>query len=131
MIVDNKLAVYPISVASNILGVHPRTLRIYESEGLIKPKRQGGRRLFSQNDIVWVQCVRDLIHKQNLSIQGLKKLLGFLPCWRIKNCPQNIRSRCPVLKETDKRCWELTKNVCERSCKNCDVYLKGKTSDSD
>ena len=52
--IKNDLPVYPISVASRLLNVHPRTLRIYEEEGLIKPERRGDRRLYSQNDITWV-----------------------------------------------------------------------------
>jgi len=42
--IRNDLPVYPIGVASRLLNVHPRTLRIYEDEGLIKPERAGDRR---------------------------------------------------------------------------------------
>jgi MerR family transcriptional regulator, heat shock protein HspR len=126
MQIKENLPVYPMCVAAKILDVHPRTLRIYESEGLIKPERRGGKRFFSQNDIVWVQCLRKLIHEQNLSIPGIKKLLELLPCWKLKDCPPNVRSNCSVLKERGKRCWELTKNACEKSCRSCDIYLKAK-----
>lgn len=121
---DNNLLLYPISEASEMLGVHPRTLRIYENEGLIKPKRSGGKRLFSKNDILWVQCIRGLIHDDKLSIAGIKKLLEFLPCWKLKGCSSKVRNRCSVLKEFEKKCWERTKQLCKRSCNNCDVYLK-------
>ena len=51
--------------------VHPRTIRIYEEEGLVKPSRQGSKRYFSNDDIEWIQCLRDLIHDDGISIPGL------------------------------------------------------------
>jgi MerR family transcriptional regulator/heat shock protein HspR len=113
-----------MGVAANLLNVHPRTLRIYEEEGLIKPWRHGGKRMFSQNDLIWLQCLRKLIHEENLSIPGLKKLLELLPCWKLKDCPPELRANCSVLKEREKKCWELTQKACERSCQNCEVFLE-------
>ena len=74
------LPVYPIGVASKLLDLHPRTLRIYEEEGLIKPERVGNRRLYSANDITWVGCLRKMIHDDGISIPGIKKLLRFATC---------------------------------------------------
>ena len=70
------LPIYPIGVAAKLLDVHPRTLRIYEEEGLIEPDHKGARRLFSSNDIKWVFCLRSMIHDQGISIPGLKRLLA-------------------------------------------------------
>ena len=42
MELDDNLAAYSIGIASQIIDVHPRTLRIYEAEGLISPQRSGG-----------------------------------------------------------------------------------------
>ena len=86
--------VYPISVAAQILNVHPRTLRIYEDEGLIKPSRKGNRRYFSQNDITWIGCVRKMIHEDGISIPGIKKLLRYAPCWEITDCPREVCESC-------------------------------------
>ena len=124
MQVNQNLPVYPMGVAAKILDVHPRTLRIYEDEGLITPSRQGGKRMFSQNDLVWVQCLRKLIHEENLSIPGIKKLLELMPCWKLKDCPPEVRAECAALKEREKRCWQLAQKACEKSCINCEVYLK-------
>ena len=87
-------AVYSIGVAAKILNVHPRTLRIYEDEGLIKPERNGNRRFFSQNDITWIACIRKMIHEDGISIAGIKKLLRFAPCWEITDCPKDIYESC-------------------------------------
>jgi len=86
--------VYPIGVAARLLGIHPRTLRIYENEGLIHPTHVGSRRLFSANDIQWINCLRSFIHDEGVSIPGLKKLLNLVPCWEVAGCPPEIHEHC-------------------------------------
>lgn len=86
--------IYPIGVAAKLLNVHPRTLRIYEEEGLIHPTHVGSRRMFSANDIQWITCLRTFIHEEGISIPGLKKLLTFAPCWEISDCPAGIHEKC-------------------------------------
>lgn len=86
--------VYPIGVAARLLGVHPRTLRIYETEGLIQPAQVGKRRLFSANDIQWINCLRSFIHDEGVSIPGLKKLLNLVPCWEVAGCPPEVHEQC-------------------------------------
>ena len=95
--IKNDLPVYPISVASRLLNVHPRTLRIYEEEGLIKPERRGERRLYSQNDITWIGCLRSLIHDEGISIPGIKKLLQFASCYEITGCPEQTWCSCDAV----------------------------------
>ncbi|HBG49410.1 MAG TPA: MerR family transcriptional regulator [Cyanobacteria bacterium UBA9971] len=124
MQVDENLPVYPIGVAAHLLGVHPRTLRIYEAEGFINPCRQGGKRFFSQSDLAWIQCLRSMIHDENISIEGVKRLLEYAPCWKLKNCQGEKRENCPALKKMEKRCWEFSKNTCEKSCRNCESFPK-------
>lgn len=124
MQVNENLPVYPMGIASKILDVHPRTLRIYEAEGLITPHRQGGKRFFSQSDLEWIQCLRSMIHDENISIQGVKKLLEYAPCWKIKDCHEEKRQNCFALKKIEKKCWEFSKNTCEKSCRNCENYTE-------
>lgn len=88
------LPVYPIGVAARLLGVHPRTLRIYEAEGLVHPVTNGSRRLFSLNDVKWISCLRSMIHDQGISIPGLKRLLALAPCWEIGECPGEVHEIC-------------------------------------
>ncbi|NLF82947.1 MAG: MerR family transcriptional regulator [Candidatus Gastranaerophilales bacterium] len=124
MHIDENLPVYPMGVAARILDVHPRTLRIYEEEGLIKPCRQGGKRFFSQNDLEWIRCLRSLIHDDNISIEGVKRLLEVMPCWQLKNCSEEKRKHCSAGKRMNKKCWEFTRKTCEKSCRNCEKFLK-------
>jgi len=86
--------VYSIGVAAQLLSVHPRTLRIYEDEGLIKPARNGNRRIFYQNNITWISCIRKMIHDEGISIPGIKKLLRYAPCWEITDCPREVCESC-------------------------------------
>ncbi len=126
MAVNKSDPIYPISVAAKLLGVHPRTLRIYEDEGLIKPARQGNKRFFSQDDIEWVKCLRHLIHDEGISIPGIKKLLELSPCWEIKNCPEEKRNSCSAYVDRTRPCWERANTACAKAkkhCENCEVYV--------
>jgi MerR family transcriptional regulator/heat shock protein HspR len=92
--IRSDVPVYPIGVAARLLNVHPRTLRIYEQEGLIKPTLVGNRRMFSADDIQRITCLRTFIHEEGISIPGLKKLLNYIPCWEIAGCPAAIHECC-------------------------------------
>ena len=127
MAIDNKEAIYPISVAAKLLSVHPRTLRIYENEGLIKPARKGNKRYYSHDDISWIHCLRDLIHEKGISIPGIKMLLELTPCWKIKKCPPEVRELCSAFVDQTVPCWQLTDSACAqefRQCQECKVYIK-------
>lgn len=95
--IKRDLPLYPIGVAAKLLDVHPRTLRIYEDEGLIKPARKGNRRLYSINDITWVGCLRRLIHEEGISIPGIKKLLRYATCYEIADCPKETYCTCDAV----------------------------------
>lgn len=124
MELNDDLPVYSIGIASKILDVHPRTLRIYEAEGLISPQRKGGKRLYSKNDLTRIECLRKLIHEENFSIPGIKKLLEFTPCWKLRHCSEEKRKSCSELCGKKRKCWEFSRRTCERSCHNCEVYLR-------
>ena len=92
--IRSNVPIYPIGVAARLLNVHPRTLRIYEQEGLVKPTIIGTRRMYSADDIQWITCLRTFIHEEGISIPGLKKLLDYVPCWEVADCPADIHERC-------------------------------------
>ncbi len=95
--------VFSIGTAAAMLEVHPRTLRIYEQEGLIHPLRKGQRRYYSLNDIQWVVCLRSMIHDQGISVAGIKKLLRYTACWSIVNCPLSKRKECTAYQSYTKQ----------------------------
>lgn len=92
--VNEKKAIFTISVAAQMLDVHPRTLRIYEEEKLVIPMRRGKWRYYTLNDVKWIECVRDMIHAHGISIPAIKKLLQYTPCWNICDCPFEKRKSC-------------------------------------
>lgn len=72
---DPSRAVYVISVAAELAGVHPQTLRIYERKGLLNPARTGGgSRRYSESDIADLQRIQDLT-ENGLNLAGVKAVL--------------------------------------------------------
>ena len=68
---------YMISVAADIVGMHPQTLRIYESKGLIRPKRTAGNtRLYSEADIERLRLIQQLTNELGLNLAGVEQVLG-------------------------------------------------------
>ena len=72
---DPQRPVYVISVAASIVAVHPRTLRIYEEEGLICPARTPTNiRLYSENDVRRVTWIRHLTQNLGVNLAGIRIL---------------------------------------------------------
>jgi MerR family transcriptional regulator/heat shock protein HspR len=69
-------ALYVISVAAELAGVHPQTLRIYERKGLLSPARTSGRsRRYSDRDIALLKRIQDLT-TEGVSLAGVQKILS-------------------------------------------------------
>ena len=69
-------ALYVISVAAELAGVHPQTLRIYERKGLIEPSRTVGRsRRYSERDIALLLRIQELTN-EGVSLAGVRKILA-------------------------------------------------------
>jgi MerR family transcriptional regulator/heat shock protein HspR len=67
---------YVISIAAQILGVHPQTLRLYEREGLVEPQRSGGKiRLYSERDIERVRSIMRLTNDLGVNLAGADAIL--------------------------------------------------------
>src|SRR4051812_7182729 len=72
---DRSRALYIISVAAELAGVHPQTLRIYERKGLVDPARTGGgSRRYSDADIRQLQRIQELTN-EGLNLAGVKRVL--------------------------------------------------------
>src|SRR4051812_6890340 len=73
---EDQRALYIISVAAELAGVHPQTLRIYERKGLIEPSRTEGRsRRYSDRDIALLQRIQELTN-EGVSLVGVRKVLA-------------------------------------------------------
>jgi MerR family transcriptional regulator/heat shock protein HspR len=125
---DKKsMPLYSIGVVADLVGTTEQTLRLYEKHNLIKPARRNKNRFYSENDIKWLQCIRDLIHNKKISIEGIKKLLDYALCWEITECSQESRDSCSADINRKKPCWELNRMICKREsgkiCQECVVFL--------
>ena len=72
---DDKQAIYIISVAAELAGVHPQTLRVYERKGLLSPSRTSGNtRRYSQKDIDLLRRIQDLTN-DGVNLAGVTRIL--------------------------------------------------------
>jgi MerR family transcriptional regulator/heat shock protein HspR len=72
----DERALYVISVAAELAGVHPQTLRIYERKGLVEPQRTVGRsRRYSDRDIHRLQRIQELTN-EGVSLAGVKRIIA-------------------------------------------------------
>jgi MerR family transcriptional regulator/heat shock protein HspR len=68
---------FMISVVAEMLGLHPQTLRLYEREGFIKPKRSGGNtRLYSDEDVERVEMIMRLTRELGVNLAGVEVILS-------------------------------------------------------
>ena len=69
-------AVYVISVAAELAGMHPQTLRIYERRGLVQPARsQGGNRRYSEVDIETLRRIQELA-AEGMNLEGIRRVMS-------------------------------------------------------
>jgi MerR family transcriptional regulator/heat shock protein HspR len=72
---DTSRGVYMISVAAELAGMHPQTLRIYESRGLITPKRSPkNTRLYSQADVERLRRIQELTTELGMNLAGVERV---------------------------------------------------------
>ena len=95
-------AVYVISVAAELAGVHPQTLRIYERKGLVDPARTGGgSRRYSEDDIERLRRIQDLTN-DGLNLAGVKKVI------ELEDEVRRLESELERLKAEARRAVEST-----------------------
>lgn len=82
----DSLQLYRISEASKRVGLHPRTLMLYERLGLLVPQRRGHQRRYSDDDLRWLGCIREINHRGGVSLAGIRAFLRYLPCWALRSC---------------------------------------------
>src|SRR3989337_3355822 len=125
----NIHSVFTIRVAAKLTGVSPGTIREYERQGLLRSHRdsQNNHRLFTHGELKWITQVWNLIHKEGLNYEGIRRLLLTTPCWKVLKCPAEIRNICEVYLDSKSVCWSLDKlpGCCvmnNRKCQTCRVY---------
>jgi MerR family transcriptional regulator/heat shock protein HspR len=88
-----RRGVYMISVAAELAGMHPQTLRIYESRGLIEPERSAGNtRLYSQEDVERLRRIQELTTEMGMNLAGVEKVFELeLELERMRSRMESVR----------------------------------------
>jgi DNA-binding transcriptional MerR regulator len=114
--------VYSIGVVSELINVHPETIRVWERYGVIKPQRRSGKRFYSETDLKRLRFIKRLITEE-LNLPAICHYLRLYPCWQLDGCPACMhRSELAVCA---KPCWKEENTYCqayasEDSCSKCE-----------
>jgi len=116
--------VYTIGIVSELLDVHPETLRIWKKRGIVRPSRRSGKRFYSQNDLKRLRFIKRLI-AESLNLPAIKFYLQFYPCWQANGCPRCMHSSRFAL--CGKPCWKEEGAYClvtgnKDTCSKCEFY---------
>ncbi len=127
---DRHKPLYSMKATAQRTGLDPNLIRHYERQGLIKPYRDpdNNYRLFTLDEIEWLEMINRLIHEAGLNIEGIKFILTLDPCWTQKDCPPNIKEACDRCHQSNHPCWFLKEDVegeCG-DCYNCVQYIMAK-----
>ena len=100
---------YMISVAAELVGMHPQTLRIYEAKGLVRPKRTpGNTRLYSEADLERLRLIQRLTGQLGLNLAGVETVLRLEDelkrmQWRIERMDREMREQIRSVERQYKR----------------------------
>jgi MerR family transcriptional regulator/heat shock protein HspR len=118
--------VYTLSITAGLSGIQIHSIRQYIDKGLIIPfKKESGRNLFSQVDILRLKFIHILLDEHGLNIAGIRALLALIPCWAIRECSNNERETCQAYSSETYPCWEASEKgtLCKNTnCRECEVY---------
>jgi MerR family transcriptional regulator/heat shock protein HspR len=93
-VTDHERPRYMISVAADLVGMHPQTLRIYEQKGLVRPKRTpGNTRLYSEQDVERLRLIQRLTTEFGLNLAGVELVL------RMEDEVARLRRRLELMEE--------------------------------
>jgi MerR family transcriptional regulator, heat shock protein HspR len=113
---DEQHPRYMISIAAELVGMHPQTLRIYESKGLVQPKRTpGNTRLYSEADLERLRLIQRLTSQVGLNLAGVETVL------RLEDELERMRVR---LNRMEREMRDRIRNV-ERQYKREIVLYRG------
>ncbi len=113
---------YPIGIVSELINVHPETIRVWEGYGVIHPGRRGGKRFYSENDLERLRFIQRMI-TEGLNMPAIRHYLRLYPCWEMDGCPHCMHRTEDV--SCTKPCWKEEGVYCQASanedtCRNCE-----------
>jgi MerR family transcriptional regulator/heat shock protein HspR len=111
--VDHDRGVFMISVAAELAEMHPQTLRMYESRGLIEPKRSPkGTRLYSQADVERLRRIQEMTTEWGMNLAGVERVFELeLQLDRMQRKVSILERRAEQLQEEIARLEEVRASV--------------------
>ncbi len=109
---DDDQPLFNIGVVAQLLQVHPETLRIWERNHLIEPKRKNRQRLYSNNDLKRLKFIHNLINKIGLNLAGVQQVIIMYSCWKGKKCPASHINKQGQAINRNKPCWRELGSFC-------------------
>jgi len=102
---------YSIGVVSDLVGVHPETIRLWEKSGVVQPpQRRSGKRFYSERDLNRLQFIYRLT-QEGLTLRALRYYLRLYPCWKVADCP-GCKNNSGNIGST-KLCWQEPGTYCQ------------------
>ncbi len=120
---------YSIGVVSELLGLHPETVRTWERFGVVQPPhRRSGKRSYSEKDLCRLQFIQKLV-SEGLTIRAIRYYLRLYPCWKTTVCIGCANSSDQIAGA--KPCWQEADTYCQVAnsqypCANCPFNTKEK-----
>lgn len=110
---DRERGVYMISVAAELAGMHPQTLRIYETRGLITPKRSPkNTRLYSQEDVDRLRRIQELTTELGMNLAGVERVFELEDkIGRLQRKVDALENRAATLQDEIQRLEEIRRSV--------------------
>ncbi len=108
---DQHYPRYTIGVVAEMLGIHPETIRVWETSGVVKPpQRRSGKRFFSENDLKHLRFIRKLAG-EGLTQRAIIYYLRLYPCWKTPDCTGCVHSSRHG--GSVKPCWKEEDSYCQ------------------
>jgi len=128
--ISEEQPVYTIGTISELIGEHPETLRVWERRGLIHPNRAGSHRKYSNQDLLRLRFIKELMEDKGLNIAGVLQVTGMYTCWDRKTCKGGSVRNSSVPVNVSKPCWKLSGTFClaiedkSEFCQSCEMVTK-------
>lgn len=121
---DHDYPLYTIGIVAEMLGIHPETIRVWETSGAVRPpQRRSGKRFYSENDLKRLRFIRKLTG-EGLTQRAIIYYLRLYPCWKTTDCAGCVHSSAQS--STGKPCWQEEGSYCqvanlEDPCRGCAI----------
>jgi len=123
---DQHYPLYTIGVVAELLEIHPETIRVWETSGVVQsPQRRSGKRFYSETDLKRLRFIRKLAG-EGLTQRAMIYYLRLYPCWKIPDCNGCLHGS--RLASSVKPCWQEEGSYCqvpslEDPCAGCALRI--------